>query len=377
MDLCEKKIRRLPQTVTLYLVLYNTLQTLGYTFFIFLYPIGVTGELFTIYTALPHVKTSGVYSYPMPNIMNLAFNYHVFLVVVMLSYFPNYPCINWSVDPIVHYKTASSRPGSINTSLPCLRNAFKDILLVIVYNYPYYNSIKHFKDFYKPAFPNMVFCGPLDRSAGSSVMTVDIYRGVLGYECLGKAMRQHPGYEGYFYINDDVILNYWNFYDFDKSSIWQSPNVFTSTSMYGNIEDQWYWWRSPYGLPNCRQAYEHLTNVSLGNEALRILKENGNGSLRCYSGRSDVLYIPKKHAQTFSVLSFIFYNHRVFLEIAVPTILRIIERESNIRHLSGYYIPGDKTRARFSKRFCNENVLTLSIDIGLTTRNVDYNVISK
>lgn len=175
----------------------------------------------------------------------------------------------------------------------------------------------------------------------SSILTVDIYRGVLGYECLGKAIRQHPGYEGYFYINDDVILNYWNFYDFDKKSIWQSPNVFYSTSMYEESKDKWYWWISPYGLPNCRQAYEHLTNLSLGRESFSKLKENGNGTLRCYSGRSDVLYLPKKHAQTFSVLSFIFYNHRVFLEIAVPTMLRIMETEENIKQLPGYYIPGD------------------------------------
>lgn len=255
----------------------------------------------------------------------------------------DFPCINW--DKHIRHPIApnnyASRPGYlVNQSLPCLRDAFKDILLVIVYNYPYYNSIKHFKDFYKPAFPNIVFCGPPDGKK-SHVITVDVFRGVLGYECLGKAIRQHPGYEGYFYINDDVILNYWNFYDFDKTSIWQSPNVFYSTPMYGPITDKWYWWVSSFGQPNCRQAYEHLTNISYGQTTLGYLKDNGNGSLRCFSGRSDVLYLPKQHAQTFSILSFIFYNHRVFLEIAVPTMLRIIEKQSHIKQLPGYYIPGD------------------------------------
>lgn len=265
--------------------------------------------------------------------------------LVLHYLFSDFSCVTWG--PYSHQIAASySKINSSHTTvrqkpLPCLRNAFKDILLVIVYNYPYYKSIKHFKDLYKPVFPSMVFCGPPDKTAGDSVMSVNIYRGVLGYECLGRAIRQHPGFQGYFYINDDVILNYWNFYDFDRNKIWQSPNVFGSTPMYGEIKDPWYWWRSPYGLPNCRQAYEHLTNISLGHEDFSLLRENSNGSLRCFSGRSDVLYIPKRHAQAFSVLSFIFYTHKVFLEIAVPTMLRVLDKATNIKNLPGYYIPGD------------------------------------
>lgn len=59
-----------------------------YTFFIVLYPMGVTGELLTIYAALPHVQKTGLYSVTLPNKYNFSFDYYTFLIVVMVSYIP-------------------------------------------------------------------------------------------------------------------------------------------------------------------------------------------------------------------------------------------------------------------------------------------------
>ncbi|XP_033640598.1 very-long-chain (3R)-3-hydroxyacyl-CoA dehydratase 2-like [Asterias rubens] len=62
-----------------------------YTFFIVLYPIGVTGELLTIYAALPHVKESGLFSVTLPNNLNVSFDYWSFLIVIMCTYIPIFP----------------------------------------------------------------------------------------------------------------------------------------------------------------------------------------------------------------------------------------------------------------------------------------------
>lgn len=67
------------------------LQWCRYTFFFFLYPIGVTGELVTIYSSLGHVSKSGLYSVSMPNRLNFSFDYYIFLIVVMFSYIPIFP----------------------------------------------------------------------------------------------------------------------------------------------------------------------------------------------------------------------------------------------------------------------------------------------
>ncbi|NP_001087161.1 3-hydroxyacyl-CoA dehydratase 2 L homeolog isoform X2 [Xenopus laevis] len=62
-----------------------------YTLFIVLYPMGVTGELLTIYAALPTVKKTGLYSISLPNKYNFSFDYYTFLILVMVSYIPIFP----------------------------------------------------------------------------------------------------------------------------------------------------------------------------------------------------------------------------------------------------------------------------------------------
>uniref|UniRef100_A0A803T5Q8 Very-long-chain (3R)-3-hydroxyacyl-CoA dehydratase n=1 Tax=Anolis carolinensis TaxID=28377 RepID=A0A803T5Q8_ANOCA len=60
-----------------------------YTLFIVLYPMGVSGELLTIYAALPFVRQSGLYSISLPNKYNFSFDYYTFLILTMISYIPS------------------------------------------------------------------------------------------------------------------------------------------------------------------------------------------------------------------------------------------------------------------------------------------------
>ncbi|XP_032093259.1 very-long-chain (3R)-3-hydroxyacyl-CoA dehydratase 1 isoform X2 [Thamnophis elegans] len=62
-----------------------------YNFFIILYPVGVVGELLTIYAALPFVKRSGMFSVRLPNKYNVSFDYYYFLLIIMASYIPLFP----------------------------------------------------------------------------------------------------------------------------------------------------------------------------------------------------------------------------------------------------------------------------------------------
>ena len=62
-----------------------------YTFFIVLYPVGVTGELLAIYSSLAVIARTGLFSIPMPNPLNVSFYYEYALVGVMLSYIPFFP----------------------------------------------------------------------------------------------------------------------------------------------------------------------------------------------------------------------------------------------------------------------------------------------
>ena len=118
------------------------------------------------------------------------------------------------------------------------------------------------------------------------------------------------------------------------------------------VSSEWVWWKRRYGLKNCRKACEDVAYMTLEEESLNgvhllnTLLKNSNGTLGCFGGRSDVLYIPQKHATAFSILSKTFYRQQVFLEIAVPTINRILERKENIGRLPGHYIQYHKKGSR-------------------------------
>lgn len=68
-----------------------------------MYPLGVIGELMTIYAALPYVRKAGMYSLRLPNKYNVSFDYYYFLIIVMLSYIPRK-----NPSPILIHTTVSS-----------------------------------------------------------------------------------------------------------------------------------------------------------------------------------------------------------------------------------------------------------------------------
>ncbi len=52
-----------------------------YTAFIGLYPVGVLGEMKSVFDALPFIRARGLRSLALPNAANWGFDYHTFLVV--------------------------------------------------------------------------------------------------------------------------------------------------------------------------------------------------------------------------------------------------------------------------------------------------------
>ena len=90
----------------------------------------------------------------------------------------------------------------------CLKNYFQDVLLIVVYHYPFYDTIPFIKSHYEDAFPHVTVCGP-QKSEHFDILQVDFgHGGHYSYECLGKAIRLHPGYRGYLFVNDDMIVNW-------------------------------------------------------------------------------------------------------------------------------------------------------------------------
>ena len=245
----------------------------------------------------------------------------------------------------------------------CLRDAFSDIVLVIVYHYPLYSSIPTLTALYKNAFPTTMFCGP-QRTKNYTVEAVDVNKGYFAYMCMSRAMEKYPGYAGYLQISDDVLLNYWNLVGLDRDKIRVYPR-------YPIAIKGWYWWNSKWGVKTCQKAFNEIWAVrkSSKNEWLPnktsstsvykkvhsrdplrgingstdLFKKSENWALLCDRGRSDIFYIPGKFADAYKKLSRIFHKHQTFLEIAVPTMCRILEKAENFEFIRGVYLSGYST----------------------------------
>ncbi|CAG7879110.1 unnamed protein product [Brassica rapa] len=64
---------------------------LRYSSFLVLYPTGITSEVGLIYLALPHIKTSEMYSVRMPNTLNFSFDFFYATILVLAIYVPGSP----------------------------------------------------------------------------------------------------------------------------------------------------------------------------------------------------------------------------------------------------------------------------------------------
>ncbi len=203
---------------------------------------------------------------------------------------------------------------------------FKNILLIINYNHQHYESIPLLKKIYGNYFPNIVFYGP---SNHPEVHQVNHTRGYFGYIALADAMKKYPSFDGYFFLMDDCVAHAWLFENLDTSKIWV-PEMkflyFVNNDYHGTAIDlskgskalNWYWWQSGFGY--------NAMNKSLKNVSKKYKKtlENNWGRNHVCTFFSDVLYLPARYRNDFIDLAQLFFNNKVFLELAIPTITSCI-----------------------------------------------------
>ncbi|XP_066922525.1 uncharacterized protein [Clytia hemisphaerica] len=231
--------------------------------------------------------------------------------------------------------------------LKCRANPLKNIAVVLVFNSPYYENVPILQKMYGNVFGKLVFCGEQPRTGGINYrpdIVLNINQGHLAYHCAAKLIQLYPGFSGYLYGNDDMIINWWNLVNRDQNKIWQGAQIvdFTQT-LHGKINTEWIWWNSYMGLTACRKFYQEiieLSKTSLSFDSMyHVALHNGNGHPRCGKGWSDFFYIPGRFTTAFVQLSEIAYKHKTFLEIAVNNILRSLDYTQNFEQINGVYLP--------------------------------------
>ncbi|RUS86837.1 hypothetical protein EGW08_005374, partial [Elysia chlorotica] len=238
------------------------------------------------------------------------------------------------------------------TSISKTAYFFQDVLLIIIFHYPYYRNLRYTEAAYRPAFPNIAYCGPQievfkkhseDIGRNLTFIEADLDRGRLGYVCLLKAMQAAFRVTGYLVIGDDILLNFWSFGDgFNKSSIWiPSGRVFPLNITQPNGSIKWYWWKSKYGKSALTSATYELskTDPPSGIVSLQELRQNmyqstGNEDTILHA-EIDIYYVPSRFAPDVIWYFSVFLKHRLFLEIAVPVVLYGLQPRSTIVNITG------------------------------------------
>ena len=183
-------------------------------------------------------------------------------------------------------------------------------------------------------------------------IVIPLKHGLLAYECLAAAARRFLRFKGYLLTKDDTFLNLWKIAELDRTRIWTNSANLGDQRMFSMVRDQWIWWSTPWGLPACENAYKDLVHLNelhklqtrekVNNpltwdveNSLNALLWNGRGSYHCFRSSTNVIYIPRTFSFVFERLSSVFYKHQVFMDIAVPTIVRMLQLEGKIVRLQG------------------------------------------
>lgn len=243
---------------------------------------------------------------------------------------------------------------------PCYKNVFKDTLLVMNFNYAFYGNNKILHELYDDVFGKVLTCGPAPdnpNSQGPDILYKEEKIWYFRYRCLTKAIRKYPGFKGYIYSNDDILINWWNLIQFDRTKIWQSGSVDWRQKAYGDvIRGSWVWWKSNMGVQACQKYYEQLKVLAASQPKqyknyLNVYLQNGKGEPRCAKGWTDMFYVPGRFAQDYARLSDIAYENKLILEIAANNIIRTLDHVENFEYLNGTYLPDLKVRDISARNF--------------------------
>ena len=229
-----------------------------------------------------------------------------------------------------------SRPLHLTSSHP-----FEDVLLAINFNHPFYHNIDVLTRYYKPIFRHYVICGPEADTTGKNDIIVVLQPheyGYYGFQCLVEAIRRNPGYAGYLYVNDDMIINWWNFYNLDKTKVWFPIKGLGRRDM--TLPAKTFWWNRAACLERCIKTYSEIEKDPKFIEIKAIDRYMNNvGHKRvCVNGLSDIVYIPGRLAKNFEMIGQRFYDRRLFLEVSTPMAVLMLENKDDVIHLDGLYL---------------------------------------
>jgi len=237
-------------------------------------------------------------------------------------------------------------------------------ILLLVFNYSKcLDSRQKICDLYKSHFKKIIVYSDTpkdtDEKLHNDVNYIDIERGYLAHKIFKHLYDNYKNdineCDGLFYTMDDNIINTNILNLYDTGKIIYNTEACSATGHGFNIKPldaldalKGGWWHGPYGI-----------------KAISKLEKNAEyhdfGINKYCKEFADYFYLPKKYlsSKIFDLFQ-LFANYGVFLEIAIPTIIRNIEPErQNYNNISGTVLWSSRNltskppyiKNRFNKKF--------------------------
>ncbi|CAH1782196.1 unnamed protein product [Owenia fusiformis] len=250
------------------------------------------------------------------------------------------------------------------------------ILLLVIFNTPVYESIPYLEALYDGHFAKTIYCGP-EKPHNSILYEWEInfitfnnplnhVSGSSNYECLLKVLKLGLRVQGVLTIADDAFMKVKAITKLPLDEIWFNTINFQSVEQFAKVVEDtstidpmepFILKNNPYEITsvengnistcnnsnlqgkceiitrsmyfkmyetNIKNAFDELYQLQSSNKLIQRflddLSKHLFGIKRMIWQASDMYYIPKKHFETAIPILDVFNSHKIFLELAVPTL---------------------------------------------------------
>lgn len=236
---------------------------------------------------------------------------------------------------------------------------FKNCPLIVVFNY---SNCIHNKDIireiYSKHFKTIIFYSDIPNTNDEEVNFVNIEKGYFTHAIFEHFKENYQNIlnncDGIFYTMDDNILNVNIINLFDNEKIIFYYNEIKNVESYKG----WHW--DSQDLQNC------IKNLRNDQEFQKYNIDKFSGSF------ADWFFLPKKYLtnELFDLFK-LFAKHKVFLEIAIPSIINNIEtNKSNYQIFTDNVLWDDNRKKLFEKEYIRKS---LNFDHNLLVHPIKFN----
>ncbi|KAK6188902.1 hypothetical protein SNE40_004983 [Patella caerulea] len=262
------------------------------------------------------------------------------------------------------------------------RRVVDDVLLLVVFNLPFYKYVQWIHNMYSLKYSTMAYCGDSKElfltatehlNYSLTFIEEDVSAGFYIYQCVSAAIKIGYNVSGILMLSDDVLLNTWKTDELPKDRPWLHQ-VYT---LHRDQSHNWYNWRQPWGQKAFKSVWQELTDLSKNSTAVKNSFGNFERRLQVISksetglcfGFEDIVYLPQRIFNEFVFFGDLFAKHKVFLEIALATLLVGLVENEELVMLPGSYL-WDNDRTNYERFFNVSHIFMHPFKLGVESKKL-------